>query len=70
MNRTKPADSTKRVSALRERRRAAGVSTLATPLPVELIAEIDRIKEERGAASRAPIIEEAVRLLIEKQQRA
>lgn len=70
MNRTKPADSTKRVSALRERRRAAGVSTLATPLPVELIAEIDRIKEERGVASRAPIIEEAVRLLIEKQQRA
>ncbi|CCE98477.1 hypothetical protein SFHH103_03986 (plasmid) [Sinorhizobium fredii HH103] len=70
MNRTKPADSTKRVSALRERRRAAGVSTLATPLPVELIAEIDRIKEARGVASRAPIIEEAVRLLIEKQQRA
>jgi metal-responsive CopG/Arc/MetJ family transcriptional regulator len=43
---------------------------LATPLPVDLIEAIDRIKEERGVQSRAPIIEEAVRLLIAKQQGA
>lgn len=69
-NRTKPADSTKRVSALRQRRRAAGVSTLATPLPLELIEEIDRIKEQRGVNGRAPIIEEALRFYIENAPRA
>ena len=57
-----------RVAAQRERVRAAGRTHLYTDLPNELIAAIDRIKEERGASSRAPIIEEAVRLLIEKQQ--
>ena len=69
MSRTKTV-STERVNALRARRRAAGLSMLATPLPVDLIEAIDRIKEERGVQSRAPIIEEAVRLLIEKQQGA
>lgn len=59
-----------RVAAQRERIRAAGRTHLYTDLPNELIAAIDRIKEERGASSRAPIIEEAVRLLIEKQQGA
>ena len=59
-----------RVAAQRERVRAAGRTHLYTDLPNELIAAIDRIKEERGASSRAPIIEEAVRLLIEKQQGA
>jgi hypothetical protein len=57
-----------RVAAQRERVRAAGRTHLYTDLPSELIAAIDRIKEERGASSRAPIIEEALRLLIEKQQ--
>jgi metal-responsive CopG/Arc/MetJ family transcriptional regulator len=70
MSRTKSAISTKRVTALRERRRAAGVSTVVTPLPVELIAEIDRIKEQRGVNGRAPIIEEALRFYIENAQRA
>jgi hypothetical protein len=69
MSRTKTV-STERVNALRARRRAAGLSMLATPLPVDLIEAIDRIKEERGVQSRAPIIEEAVRLLIAKQQGA
>jgi metal-responsive CopG/Arc/MetJ family transcriptional regulator len=41
-----------------------------TDLPADLVAQLDQIKEERGVASRAPIIEEAVRLLIEKQQGA
>ena len=57
-----------RVAAQRERVRAAGRTHLYTDLPNELIEAIDRLKEERGAPSRAPIIEEAVRLLIEKQQ--
>lgn len=57
-----------RVAAQRERVRAAGRTHLYTDLPNELIAAIDRIKEERGAHSRAPLIEEAVRLLIAKQQ--
>jgi len=69
MSRTKTV-STERVNALRARRRAAGLSMLATPLPIDLIEAIDRIKEERGVQSRAPIIEEAVRLLIAKQQGA
>ena len=59
-----------RVAAQRERVRAAGRTHLYTDLPNELIAAIDRIKEERGAQSRAPIIEEALRLLIEKEARA
>ncbi len=59
-----------RVAAQRERVRASGRAHLYTDLPNELIAEIDRIKEERGEQSRAPIIEEAVRLLIAKQQGA
>jgi metal-responsive CopG/Arc/MetJ family transcriptional regulator len=59
-----------RVAAHRERLRAAGRIYVNTDLPADLIAQVDQIKEERGAPSRAPIIEEAVRLLIEKQQGA
>jgi len=59
-----------RVAAHRERLRVAGRIYVNTDLPADLIAQVDQIKEERGAPSRAPIIEEAVRLLIEKQQRA
>lgn len=59
-----------RVAAIRQRRKEAGRGHLYTDLPNELIEAIDRIKAERGAPSRAPIIEEAVRLLIEKEQRA
>lgn len=70
MNRLEPASTTQRVIAHRERRRAAGLFTLTTDLPLELVAELDRIKQERGVSSRAPIIEEALRLLIEKETRA
>lgn len=70
MSRLEPANTTQRVIAHRERRRAAGLVPVSTELPVDLIRAIDRIKEERGASSRAPIIEEALRLLIEKHTRA
>jgi metal-responsive CopG/Arc/MetJ family transcriptional regulator len=50
--------------------RAAGRIYVNTDLPADLVAQLDQIKENRGVASRAPIIEEAVRLLIEKQQGA
>ncbi|MCZ7889806.1 MULTISPECIES: ribbon-helix-helix domain-containing protein [Agrobacterium] len=59
-----------RVSAHRERLRAAGRIYVNTDLPIDLVAELDQIKEKRGVASRSPLLEEAVRLLIEKQQGA
>lgn len=59
-----------KVAAHRARQLAAGRIAVNTYLPGELIAIVDRIKEERGASSRAPIIEEALRFYIEKQQRA
>jgi metal-responsive CopG/Arc/MetJ family transcriptional regulator len=70
MTHTKRPSTRERVSAHRERLRAAGRIYVNTDLPADLVAQLDRIKEERGASSRAPIIEEAVRLLIEKKQRA
>ncbi|WP_080803943.1 ribbon-helix-helix protein, CopG family [Agrobacterium tumefaciens] len=41
-----------------------------TYVPGELIEAIDQIKEQRGASSRMPIIEEALRFYIENAQRA
>ena len=70
MARTERPLTRERVSAHRERLRAAGRIYVNTDLPANLVAQLDQIKEERGAPSRAPIIEEAVRLLIEKQQGA
>ena len=58
----------KGVAAHRQRLRAAGRTFVNTDLPVELVARLDRIKEERGASSRAPIIEEALRFYIEAKQ--
>ena len=55
-----------KVAAHRARQIAAGRVAVNTYLPGDLVARIDQIKEERGASSRAPIIEEALRLLIEK----
>jgi metal-responsive CopG/Arc/MetJ family transcriptional regulator len=48
--------------------REAGRTFVNTDLPVELVARLDRIKEERGASSRSPIIEEALRFYIEAKQ--
>ncbi|WP_234905360.1 MULTISPECIES: ribbon-helix-helix protein, CopG family [Hyphomicrobiales] len=56
------------MAAHRQRLREAGRTFVNTDLPVELVARLDRIKEERGASSRAPIIEEALRFYIEAKQ--
>ena len=60
----------KDVAAHRARQAAAGRSSLTTFVPNELLEAIDRIKDQRGVNGRAPIIEEALRLLIEKETRA
>ena len=59
----------KDVAAHRARQLAAGRIALTTYVPTDLLAQIDKIKEQRGVLGRAPIIEEALRLLIEKQHR-
>ncbi|MCH4543769.1 MULTISPECIES: ribbon-helix-helix protein, CopG family [Hyphomicrobiales] len=56
------------MAAHRQRLREAGRTFVNTDLPVELVARLDRIKEERGASSRSPIIEEALRFYIEAKQ--
>ena len=56
------------VRNLRARWRAEGRILVQADLPGELVARLDRIKEERGASSRAPIIEEALRFYIEAKQ--
>ena len=58
----------KDVAAHRARQIAAGRVALNTYVPGELVEAIDRIKEQRGASARAPIIEEALRFYIEQQQ--
>ncbi len=60
----------KDVAAHRARQAAAGRVALNTYVPGDLIEAIDQIKERRGASGRAPLIEEALRLLIEKETRA
>ena len=59
-----------RVSAHRERLRAAGRVYVNTDLPTDLVECLDKIKAKRGAASRAQLVEEALRLFIEKETRA
>ena len=58
------------VAAHRARQAAAGRTSLTTFISNELIEAIDKLKEQRGVQSRAPIIEEALRFYIEKQQGA
>lgn len=70
MSRPDKAVIREKVSAHRERMRAAGRVQVNTVLPGDLVQAVDRLKEHRGAPSRAPIIEEALRLLIEKEARA
>ena len=64
------AEIRRKVAAHRERVKAAGRVFVNTSLPAELVIRLDQIKEAKGASSRAPLIEEAVRLLIEKKQGA
>jgi len=52
----------KDVAAHRARQLAAGRIALTTYVPTDLLAQIDKIKEQRGVLGRAPIIEEALRL--------
>jgi metal-responsive CopG/Arc/MetJ family transcriptional regulator len=65
-----PAKIRKDVAAHRERRKAAGRIFVHTDLPGDLVAAIDQLKEARGVRGRTPIIEEALRVYIEKQQGA
>ena len=58
----------KDVAAHRARQLAAGRIALTTYVPTDLLAQIDKIKEQRGVLGRAPIIEEALRLYIEAKQ--
>ena len=58
----------KGVAAHRQRLREAGRTFVNTDLPIELVAQLDQIKEARGVSSRAPIIEEALRIYIESKQ--
>ncbi|WP_167331218.1 ribbon-helix-helix protein, CopG family [Sinorhizobium fredii] len=59
-----------RVSAHREKVRAAGRTFVNTDLPTDLVDCLDRIKEERGMASRAQVFEEALRAYVENEMRA
>jgi hypothetical protein len=56
------------VAALRARQAAAGLVSVNVPMPADIVAEIDRLKQERGASSRAPIMEEALRFYIENRR--
>lgn len=58
----------KNVAAHRARQLAAGRVALNTYVPSDVIEAIDHIKEQRGAPSRMPIIEEALRFYIEQKQ--
>ena len=59
-----------KVAAHRARQIAAGRQLVNTYLPAELIELIDQTKEVKGVRGRTPIIEEALRFYIEKQQGA
>jgi metal-responsive CopG/Arc/MetJ family transcriptional regulator len=62
------AEIRRKVAAHRARQIAAGRIALTTYVPTDLLAQIDKIKEQRGVPGRAPIIEEALRFYIEQQQ--
>ncbi|WP_246658400.1 ribbon-helix-helix domain-containing protein [Rhizobium sp. FKY42] len=57
--------SRKYVAAHRARLKAAGQVSVTTVLSAETVEQLDRLKEQRGVSSRAPLIEEAVRAYIE-----
>lgn len=56
-----------KVAAHRERLKAAGRIYVSTDLPVDLVDCLDKIKTERGMASRAQLFEEVLRLFAEKK---
>lgn len=59
-----------RVSAHREKLRAAGRTFVNTDLPTELVDCLDKIKAERGLASRAQVFELALRAFVQGEMRA
>lgn len=70
MSRDNATNVRESVAAHRAKQLAAGRVALNTYVPGDVMKEIDRIKEKRGVPSRIPLIEEALRLLIEKETRA
>ncbi|MBD8556869.1 ribbon-helix-helix protein, CopG family [Rhizobium sp. CFBP 8762] len=58
----------KKVAAHRAKQAAAGRSEVNTYLSTEMIQKLDALKKERGVASRAPLIEEAVRFYFENMR--
>lgn len=62
------AEIRRKVAAHRARQIAAGRIALTTYVPTDLLAQIDKIKKQRGMPGRAPIIEEALRFYIEQQR--
>lgn len=65
MKKPSPEKIRKDVAAHRARLKAAGRVPVHTFLSAETVEQLDRLKEERGVSSRAPLIEEAVRAYIE-----
>jgi metal-responsive CopG/Arc/MetJ family transcriptional regulator len=59
-----------KVAAHRERLKAAGRIYVSTDLPADLVDRLDKIKTERGMASRAQLFEEVLRLFVENEMRA
>lgn len=57
------------VRNLRARQRAEGRILVQADLPGDLVAALDRLKEDAGLRGRAPLIEEAVRFFIEAKKR-
>lgn len=62
-----PNVNRQKVAAHRQRLRDAGRIYVTTDLPIDLIDCLDKVKTARGAASRAQLIEEALRLFIENE---
>ncbi|TRL35531.1 ribbon-helix-helix protein, CopG family [Rhizobium straminoryzae] len=68
MTKRTPEEIRKNVAAHRARQAAAGRVAVNTYLSAETVQQLDRMKDERGASSRAPLIEEAVRFYIENMR--
>ena len=67
-SRTREQVKLESVRNLRARWRAEGRILVQADLPGELVAAIDRLKDDAGLRGRAPIIEEALRFYIEAKQ--
>ncbi|MCZ7854924.1 MULTISPECIES: hypothetical protein [Rhizobium/Agrobacterium group] len=59
-----------KVAAHRQRLREAGRIYVNTDLPADLVDCLDKIKAERGLASRAQVFELALKAFVENEMRA